>query len=138
METEQSLTLTRFWYDDACTVGRFSLPSGIHLFTIERPWLNNERGISCIPEGVYRCWPRRFFRGGYDAYEVIDVTGRSHILFHVANWAHDVRGCIGVGSGFDPGKRMVTASRIGFGKFMEEMEEEEFGLTITHIEAILT
>jgi len=33
---------------------------------------------------------------------------------------------------------MVTASRIGFGKFMEEMEEEEFGLTITHIEAILT
>lgn len=91
------LVLTRY-YTPSATFGQFSTPDGITLYTVERPWLNNAPGISCIPERIYVCEPRRFFRGGYDAIEVTNVPGRTYILFHIANLPRDVLGCIGVGS----------------------------------------
>ncbi len=45
---------------------------------LERPWLNNRAGVSCIPAGTYIVGPRRFLRGGYDAIEVREVPGRTH------------------------------------------------------------
>jgi hypothetical protein len=69
--------------------------------TVERPWINNEPNISCIPEGRYRIRRTRYNKGnagaGYPAFEILDVTGRSLIKIHVANWPHDVEGCVGVG-----------------------------------------
>lgn len=103
-------------------------------FTVENPWQDNEVGKSCIPEGKYICRPRRYNKGGYDAYEITNVPGRTHILFHIANTHEDVLGCIGVGNdlGFVKGAWAVTASGAAFADFMKELDNREFELEITH------
>jgi len=89
--------LGRFCYSPMGTFGRLNLGE-FTLYTVERPWLDNRPSISCIPEGTYRCEPRRYNRGGYDTVEVLGVPGRSHILFHRGNTMHDVEGCIALGN----------------------------------------
>lgn len=90
--------LIREDYLPAGTLGRLYWP-GIDdpILTVERPWLDNAVGESCIPEGLYECRPRRYSKGGYEAVEICDVPGRTHILFHRGNWPSEVRGCILVG-----------------------------------------
>ena len=62
--------------------------------TIELPWLNNEKQISCIPEGKYRVSKRFTGRFGWHLL-VHDVEGRSGILIHAANNAlREIKGCI--------------------------------------------
>jgi hypothetical protein len=62
--------------------------------TIELPWRNNEKKVSCIPEGKY------FIRKRYSQkfawhLEVVDVANRSLILIHPANNAMlELNGCI--------------------------------------------
>jgi hypothetical protein len=62
--------------------------------TIELPWNNNKRNISCIPEGVYEVEPR--FSKRFQHHLILkDVKGRSFILFHPANDAlKELQGCI--------------------------------------------
>ena len=63
-------------------------------FTIELPWLNNQRRISCIPEGRYRLQKRYSPKFKWHI-EVLDVKGRSGILIHPANVAlKELKGCI--------------------------------------------
>lgn len=69
----------------------------LELQTVEQPWRSNQPEISCIPAGDYELAPRRYFRGGYDAIEILDVPDRWPILFHRANWPLDVQGCVGTG-----------------------------------------
>ncbi len=63
-------------------------------YTIELPWNNNKRNISCIPEGVYEIEPR--FSKRFKHHLILkDVKGRSFILFHPANDAlKELQGCI--------------------------------------------
>lgn len=91
------LLLTRFFYGSDFTLGVLELPSGRSIYTVEDGWHGNAVGLSCIPDGLYRCTPRPFYRGNYPAWEVRDVPGRTTILFHKANTALDVTGCIAVG-----------------------------------------
>ncbi|REE82990.1 hypothetical protein BX611_0267 [Lutibacter oceani] len=63
-------------------------------FTIELPWLNNARTISCIPEGVYNLKPR-FSEKFKHHLQLQNVKGRSLILLHPANDARkELEGCI--------------------------------------------
>lgn len=62
--------------------------------TIELPWLNNKRNISCIPEGTYEIIPR-FSKRFQNHLNIKNVKGRSLILFHPGNNAlKDLEGCI--------------------------------------------
>lgn len=128
------LTIVRFAYGDTGTFGSMYMPDGTRLYTVERPWLDNRPSVSCIPEGNYWATRRRFFRGGYDAVEILDVPSRRYILFHIANYPKDVEGCIGVGTGI--AANMVTNSKVGFAHFMRFVPEAnaKFKLTITHFE----
>ena len=62
--------------------------------TIELPWKNNKRSISCIPEGQYQITPR--FSKRFQHHLILKaVKGRSYILFHPANNAlKELEGCI--------------------------------------------
>ena len=63
-------------------------------FTIELPWLNNQRRISCIPEGRYQLQKRYSPKFKWHI-EVLEVKGRSGILIHPANDAlKELKGCI--------------------------------------------
>ena len=87
------LFLTRTYFPDG-TNGILQCEGKIICKTIELPWKNNERGVSCIPEGKY------FIRKRYSPkfkwhLEVVGVKNRSYILFHPANNAlKELNGCI--------------------------------------------
>src|SRR3546814_18105739 len=62
--------------------------------TIELPWRDNRRNVSCIPEGRYRLVRTRGRRFKY-CLRLVDVPGRSGILMHAASdAATELRGCI--------------------------------------------
>lgn len=93
----KTAVLKRTYFKDA-TLGHLFLEDQDDplWYSIERPWLDNKKNESCIPEGEYIVKP--YSSEKYpDVWEVCDVEGRTYILIHVANWAHDVKGCIGVG-----------------------------------------
>jgi hypothetical protein len=100
--------------------------------TLEREWLDNRRNISCIPEGTYIC--KRVISPKFgETFEVVDVPGRSHILFHKGNIKDDTHGCIIVGELFDPlnGENAVLSSGKAFQEFLSRLENNEaFTLTI--------
>ena len=62
--------------------------------TIELPWRNNQKRISCIPEGKYKI--RKRFSAKFKWHlELTNVKNRSFILIHPANNAlKELNGCI--------------------------------------------
>jgi len=64
-------------------------------FSIERPDLNNQRGISCIPTGVYSC--SRDKTGRHQYYKIDAVPNRDFIEIHSANKPDQLNGCIAFG-----------------------------------------
>ncbi len=65
-------------------------------FTLENPWKDNQRNISCIPEGTYTVVPNHT-KAHPDTYRVLKVENRSGILIHIGNYPKDTHGCILVG-----------------------------------------
>jgi hypothetical protein len=103
--------------------------------TLERQWLNNKVGESCIPAGDYECKRIRSPRFG-NTFEVTNVPGRSHILFHKGNLDDDSHGCILIGEMFGKlsGNPGILASRQGFEEFMNKLEDvDEFSLKIVDL-----
>lgn len=131
--------LIRFEKTDQGTVGIFMHEdTDFWCYTMELPWKNNSRNISCIPSGVYiakRRWSKKY---GHH-FHITDVEGRSWILIHSGNYAGDVSkgykthsaGCIlfGKTAGYIKGQRAVMNSRTAVRNFMNTVTEE-FELTI--------
>ena len=91
--------------------------------TLEEPWLNNEVGVSCIPPGIYHCQRVRSPKFG-DTFEVTNVPGRSHILFHKGNTLDDTQGCLLVAEEFSGtfAQPMVVSSQRGFSELLALLE----------------
>lgn len=113
------ITLSRFAYTPQAVFGRLQV-NGYECYTLELPWCGNEKAKSCIPEGEYKIVLGRFNRGGYPAYEVLDVPDRKYIKIHIGNTVNDIHGCIAVGKelGVISGKFAVTSSRKAYNEFM--------------------
>lgn len=78
-------------YDPEGTNGELKL---VVCNTIELPWLQNLRNVSCIPEGQYELKLRTTAKRGQHLL-VLNVKGRDGILIHPANDASkELRGCI--------------------------------------------
>jgi len=87
------LFLTRSYFPEG-TNGKLICEGKILCYTIELPWKNNEKKVSCIPEGKYRI-AKRFSAKHKFHFEVLDVPQRSLILLHPANYAlNELQGCI--------------------------------------------
>lgn len=128
------LTITRFCYAPDGTFGSMTI-DGYDLYTIEQPWNNNKKGASCIPEGLYTCVPSFYHRGGYKAVEITGVPGgRTRILFHKANWPHQLRGCIAPVSDWGCVNDMIGGPDSGnaFTIFMDHYGDHSFVLLVTH------
>jgi len=100
--------------------------------TLERPWLDNVKSLSCIPAGQYRCERVDSPHFG-NTFEVTNVPDRTHILFHKGNIEDDTHGCILVGEQFEPlnGKDAILSSKKGFEEFLSKMKGiDSFPLTI--------
>ena len=92
------LTLKREYHSDK-TTGILTLPDGTELITLERPDLNNQPFVSCIPEGQYIV--HRNQTGKHQYYELLDVPERSFIEIHTATRVDHLEGCIGLQSDSD-------------------------------------
>jgi len=66
---------------------------------LELPWKDNERQISCIPEGIYPVKERRTDKFGRH-YHIQNVPDRDYILQHPGNFTAQIRGCQLTGSKF--------------------------------------
>lgn len=58
--------------------------------TLELPYLENHKNISCIPPGEYECDRIHHYRYGV-CYLVKDVPNRSGIIIHIGNFASERR-----------------------------------------------
>lgn len=130
-------TLTRF----APTIdGVFGRLGQWH--TAEEEWQNNRPNISCVPADSYLCKRVNSPKFGI-TFEVTNVPGRTHILFHPLNTEEGSRGCIGIGvklgvlkvtdedSGEKVHKLAIKSSRVAFEAWMDSMEGiDEFTLHI--------
>ncbi len=65
--------------------------------TLERPWLNNQHGISCIPTGKYIVQWSHMNSVNKDHYQVFSVASRTAIFIHGGNRFADSHGCILLG-----------------------------------------
>ena len=81
-------------YRETWTDGLIFIKGILLCRSIELRWANNERNVSCVPEGVYPVAIIQHPKFG-ECLQINGVKGRSGILVHVANDAQkELRGCI--------------------------------------------
>lgn len=84
----------------------------------------------CIPAGVYTCRRSFYHKGGYEAFEVMDVPNRTRILIHKGNTIKDTEGCILVGMTWAP-PFGIAESTVAFSTLMHRLKNfSEFQLII--------
>ena len=67
---------------------------GDFIFNIlELPDLDNQKNISCIPEGIYPAKKRISPGKQYEVIEYIDVPDRTFIQIHRGNYTRNILGC---------------------------------------------
>jgi hypothetical protein len=140
------ITVTRYSYSPTETEGFIMLPDGSRLATIEQPWNNNKPFSSCIPEGIYDL----VYHNGNkykNTYALVnpslhvyhlpedrgsDTTGRYACVFHSANWASQLLGCIAPGLRRHPMvnresnqlEQAVASSRLAMEKLLSAIRNE--------------
>jgi len=117
-----NLLLIRDTFTDKSTIGKLFINSESFCDTLENPWLDNQRNISCIPEGQYKVrlrLARESASRDYLHLLVQDVPNRDWILFHRGNTAKDTSGCILVGNGRE--QDIVENSRLAMDLVIKEI-----------------
>ena len=122
-------------YSADCTRSVVTLPSGVQIVTIERPWLGNRNNVSCYPEGEYVArWLQRSGSGKYRrVWHIVDVPGRTGILWHNGNLVRHSQGCAIVGSraGELGGLPAVLGSKAALNIMRRELAGKDFLLKVT-------
>lgn len=125
--------LYRFYSGKDCTLGR--LYTGDKVFCVlERPYINNQNNISCIPTGTYQAkFLLRSASGRYkNTYHVQDVDNRQGILIHSGNYVHHSKGCLllGMSHAVVKGKKGVFNSKRAIRELNKILGGSNFELTI--------
>jgi hypothetical protein len=128
------VTLTRIQDDGTQTLGQLDF-DGWNCKTLELPFKQNQKDISAIPKGVYKCkytFSPRFLKY---TYEVLNVPNRSGIRIHSGNYStRDIQGCILLGTSYNDidkdGIIDIINSRITISNFEKLMNKKPFVLQI--------
>ena len=116
------LLIERDTFTENSTIGELFLNDEFMSDTLELPWRNNERSISCIPEGFYEVRLRTARESATRDYLhllVKNVPSRDYILFHKGNYPSDTKGCILVGLSREHDK--VNNSSLAMDLLMKEI-----------------
>lgn len=95
------------------TPGTYTVSGGetaLDGYTLERPDNGNQK-LGRIPAGTYDGEVSHSPKFKRDLLEVMNVSGRSRILFHAGNDPGDTEGCILVGQGRDEKTNRITTSK---------------------------
>ncbi|MDP2815297.1 MAG: DUF5675 family protein [Rectinemataceae bacterium] len=126
------MILLRIAQNEHATFGVLKEQGFPFALTLELPWRDNTAEYSCIPSGFYVCKRIQSPKFG-NTFEIVNVAGRSNILFHKGNKDEDTKGCILVGEEFSviDGERAISSSARGFAEFMElNKDKNEFDLFV--------
>ena len=129
-----NLLVIRDTFTSVSTIGELFVNGERFCDTLELPYKNNERNISCIPEGQYKVrlrYPRESATRDYLHLLIQDVPNRDFVLVHIGNTAQDIRGCVLVGLGSQ--QDSVQNSRMA----MELLIKEIINLGGTNINLII-
>jgi hypothetical protein len=136
----RTLTLIRQPSIEQGTLGEFFEGEEHICYTCERPWKDNEHGVSCIPIGSYIAKRvslqehphiRRIIQSATitTAFLLQDVPNRDGIFIHPGNVMTDSEGCILVGlyigKNIKNGLPGVTSSQNTFNSFMARYDGED-------------
>ena len=95
--------------------------------TLELPWRENQRRVSCIPSGNYKAVKHISPKFGR-TFWIKDVPNRSEILIHSGNYNSHTLGCPLVGQTLTDingdGLRDVTNSRFTMNELLELLPSE--------------
>lgn len=130
------ITIKRVCFTDDGVLGVMIFNNKPVCVTLEEEWKDNKNSISCIPgDRSYLC--QRYTRpSGMVTYQVLDVPGRTFILFHPGTTEIDTEGCILQGKEFgtveakddDSGQKerqiAVLRSKEAFNDFMNLTNEK--------------
>lgn len=118
-------------YTDLATLGDLYLNGKLFCKTIERPWMDNKRVLSCIPEGNYLISHYISPTQG-ECYLIHNVPERDGILIHAANFVRELQGCIAVGLEHTviQERIAVSSSRTALDRLIEALGKENHTLTI--------
>lgn len=110
--------------------------------TLELPWKDNKKSISCIPPGEYNV-EIRYSKKYRKVFWVRKVPNRTYILIHSGNFGGDKNqgykshstGCILLGErrGILNNQIAVLNSRVTIKQFMINMKYEPFKLKIQNV-----
>lgn len=103
--------------------------------TLELPWRNNERQISCIPTGTYKV-VKRYSPKYKNHFHILDVPSRDFILIHQANYVRQLRGCISVGrthTDIDGDGLVDTTHSVATMKELLDILPDEFEIVIESV-----
>ncbi|MDR0676935.1 MAG: DUF5675 family protein [Elusimicrobiota bacterium] len=130
------IEIKRF-YKPNLTFGDLFIDDEFFCYTLELPYINNERDISCIKEDYYVVKKHNSPKFGeclkifqsfemYDVYELGEVAGRSEILIHSGNYARDTKGCILVGDIIYTQNEVIGNSKKTLKKLLEILDEQNY------------
>jgi len=117
-----NLLIIRETFTEVSTIGNLYLNGEWLCDTLELPYLDNQRSVSCIPEGQYKVRLRTARESATRDYLhllVEDVPNRDFILVHIGNKSSDTRGCVLVGIGTE--QDFVKNSRLAMELLMKEI-----------------
>ena len=117
-----NLLIIRDTFTEESTIGKLYINGEFFCDTLENPWKNNVRNISCIPDGVYDVrlrLPRESASRDYLHLLVKEVPNRDYILFHRGNTSADTSGCILVGQSREQDR--VHNSRLAMDLVIKEI-----------------
>jgi hypothetical protein len=116
------------------TFGVLKVNKEVFCVTLEPPDLLNRLSMSSIPAQQYIAEPYQSLRFGF-TYQIDNVPGRTHILFHSGNKVKDTEGCILLAEHFGKlkGERAVLNSGGTFNRFLGLLGGEPFHLTIREV-----
>jgi len=116
-----NLLLIRDTFTDKSTLGKLYFNGEFYGHTLELPWKDNEKRVSCIPKGVYEVKKRHTEESKYkyEHLHILDVENRELILMHVGNYPKNSKGCILLGN--TRALNFVGESRKAFYKLMYDL-----------------
>tara|TARA_R100001594_G_scaffold35736_1_gene65264 strand:+ start:8526 stop:8933 length:408 start_codon:yes stop_codon:yes gene_type:complete len=116
-----NLLLIRDTFTDKSTLGKLYFNGEFYGHTLELPWKDNEKRVSCIPKGVYEVKKRHTEESKYkyEHLHILDVENRELILLHIGNYPKNSKGCILLGN--TRALNFVGESRKAFYKLMYDL-----------------
>ena len=104
-------------------LGILLVPNLRPIVTLEPPWKNNQRNISCVPTGAYELSLHNSSRFGR-CFILDGVPNRDGILIHSGNTRKDTEGCILVGYkfGYILGEEAVLNSKEALNQIFGELK----------------